>query len=532
MPFFVMERLRGVVPVQWRGNDPTIFPDGRARRAIGLQFVDIEAQHPRRRLARGRARPPGAAVSDPVASARFWVDHWAGYYEDSVLVELPLHALRDQRAPLERRVLRDADARHGDYRIGNFMLADGNDQRDLRLGAGPRLRPGRGHRLLGLAAVPRPQSAPLAAARPRDVFDRYEELTRAAGRPEAFHSGPCSASSRPPPRTYAARARSRTGGSATCGSPRWGTRCSTCSATSPGTRAGGSGMSGCSTGSGCRPLTAPAGRLRRRASRRPRRGGDQGRAARRSATTCAGWSRSSARVGRELGGRPRQALDRRRPQEPCAASRRCGGSLGRRTRPSRASARASRSGSASATRRSPGRAPPASSTARSRATGRTARFARGGPRPELHRPRRAAFDQRARTTGRPGDPRHPGRRPRWWRLLGMVAEAALLSAARRRGRARANISMTDGAFALLSCTSVCSATGVVPTAARARRSAAPELDVYACRRGEHLTVGLSRRSSPPSCARWCRGRRARRDGARPRGAAGLARSLPDPDARP
>ena len=44
MPFFVMERLRGVVPVQWRGNDPAIFPSDEARREIGLQFVDIEAR--------------------------------------------------------------------------------------------------------------------------------------------------------------------------------------------------------------------------------------------------------------------------------------------------------------------------------------------------------------------------------------------------------------------------------------------------------------------------------------------------------
>ena len=44
MPFYVMERLEGVVPVQWRGQDPAVFPTDETRRAIGLQFVDIEAR--------------------------------------------------------------------------------------------------------------------------------------------------------------------------------------------------------------------------------------------------------------------------------------------------------------------------------------------------------------------------------------------------------------------------------------------------------------------------------------------------------
>ena len=187
MPFFVMERLRGVVPVQWRGNDPAIFPSDEARREIGLQFVDIAGTHPRRRLARGRSRPPGEAVSDPDASARFWVDHWAALYEESVLVELPL--LRYAIGWLRANVACSGTLTlcHGDYRIGNFMLADGiiNGIFDWELAhvSDP-------VEDIAYAGLPlfRGRNPLLSQLLDRDTFfERYEERTGLRVDPAAFH---------------------------------------------------------------------------------------------------------------------------------------------------------------------------------------------------------------------------------------------------------------------------------------------------------------------------------------------------------
>ena len=36
MPFYVMDRVDGHVPVQWKPDDPVAFPSEEARRAIGL----------------------------------------------------------------------------------------------------------------------------------------------------------------------------------------------------------------------------------------------------------------------------------------------------------------------------------------------------------------------------------------------------------------------------------------------------------------------------------------------------------------
>ncbi len=177
MPFFVMERLEGVVPVQWRGKDPAIFPDDAARREIGLEFVRV--------LTRVHAIDPRAAdlgflgehdSADDAARAQ--IGHWEAYYADSVLVELPLvrYALGWLRAHVATsgRV----GLCHGDYRIGNFML--GPDRRivgvfDWELAhlsdpvediayAGLPLFRGRSPLLSHLLA-------------PDEFFARYEELT-------------------------------------------------------------------------------------------------------------------------------------------------------------------------------------------------------------------------------------------------------------------------------------------------------------------------------------------------------------------
>ena len=126
MPFYVMERLTGVVPVQWRGKDPEIFPTEERRREIGLQFVDVQTRIHAIDWAAHGLTLPGHDVGDAAASALRWIDHWADYYAGSVLVELPLIRyavawLRANAACSGHIVLC-----HGDYRIGNFMLtADG-----------------------------------------------------------------------------------------------------------------------------------------------------------------------------------------------------------------------------------------------------------------------------------------------------------------------------------------------------------------------------------------------------------------------
>lgn len=121
MPFYVMERVDGVVPVQWRGDDPAIFPDEEARREIGLGFVDaLAAVH--------AVDPADAGLPVPAeAPAVREVARWERFYEEAVLIEVPvvreaLAWLRANTVASERVVLC-----HGDYRIGNFVL--GADRR-------------------------------------------------------------------------------------------------------------------------------------------------------------------------------------------------------------------------------------------------------------------------------------------------------------------------------------------------------------------------------------------------------------------
>jgi aminoglycoside phosphotransferase (APT) family kinase protein len=186
MPFFVMERLDGVVPVQWRGKDPSIFPSDEARRAIGLEFVDVLTRihaidHERAGLAFLGAHTSG----DDAGRAQ--IEHWGAYYAESVLVELPLvrHALGWLRSNVATSGL--VCLCHGDYRIGNFML-DGERRivgvfdwelahlsdpvEDIAYAGLPLFR-GRSPLLSQLLA-------------PDEFFARYEELTGTPVSPEAF----------------------------------------------------------------------------------------------------------------------------------------------------------------------------------------------------------------------------------------------------------------------------------------------------------------------------------------------------------
>ncbi len=185
MPFYVMQRVTGEVPVQWRAQDPRIFPTPQARREIGLQFVDI--------LAAIHAVPLSGdwlahlhVEPSPEASARYWVRYWAEYYVNAALVPLPVvdYAI----AWLERNLAHSPRLSlvHGDYRIGNFMLRDGrivaifdwelahvgDPIEDIAYSGLPLFR-GRNPLLSALLS-------------PEDYFARYERQTSLAVHPDVF----------------------------------------------------------------------------------------------------------------------------------------------------------------------------------------------------------------------------------------------------------------------------------------------------------------------------------------------------------
>jgi aminoglycoside phosphotransferase (APT) family kinase protein len=122
MPFYVMDRVDGVVPVQWRGDDPTIFPDDDTRYRIGCGFIDtlcaIHAVDWRAAGLDALLPGPGAA-GDPAAAE---IDRWEHFLDEATLVEVPL--LRAAISWCRRNVARSGSIGlcHGDYRIGNFML--------------------------------------------------------------------------------------------------------------------------------------------------------------------------------------------------------------------------------------------------------------------------------------------------------------------------------------------------------------------------------------------------------------------------
>jgi aminoglycoside phosphotransferase (APT) family kinase protein len=124
MPFYAMERVEGLVPVQWRPDDPSVFATDGVRHAIGRHFVEIAA---RIHAIDWRAADPAPFddPGEPLAAARAEVERWASYYEQARLVELPL--MREAIAWLRRNVTCSGRLAlcHGDWRMGNFMVRGG-----------------------------------------------------------------------------------------------------------------------------------------------------------------------------------------------------------------------------------------------------------------------------------------------------------------------------------------------------------------------------------------------------------------------
>lgn len=124
-PFYVMERVSGHVPVQWRPDDPVAFPTVSAREAVGYRFVAVLAAiHAIDWRAAGLDAVLDAPTSSDDAADRE-LARWEHRYDEAVDREVPLlreafRWLRAHRATSGRLALT-----HGDYRIGNFMLRDG-----------------------------------------------------------------------------------------------------------------------------------------------------------------------------------------------------------------------------------------------------------------------------------------------------------------------------------------------------------------------------------------------------------------------
>jgi aminoglycoside phosphotransferase (APT) family kinase protein len=123
-PFYAMDRVEGVVPVQWHGSASVIFPDDDARRRVGLDFVDrlAEIHTVDWRSAALDALLPGPGEGDAATAE---IDRWERFLDDSVTVEVPM--LRAALSWCRRNAATSGSTVlcHGDYRIGNFMVRDG-----------------------------------------------------------------------------------------------------------------------------------------------------------------------------------------------------------------------------------------------------------------------------------------------------------------------------------------------------------------------------------------------------------------------
>ena len=115
------------------GRIPRSSPPTRRAWQIGLDFVDVQARIHRIDWRVHGLRLPGHDWTDPAASAIGWIDHWRDYYAGSTLVELPV--MRYAIAWLRANVACSGSLAlcHGDYRIGNVLLAGGNGIFDWEL---------------------------------------------------------------------------------------------------------------------------------------------------------------------------------------------------------------------------------------------------------------------------------------------------------------------------------------------------------------------------------------------------------------
>jgi aminoglycoside phosphotransferase (APT) family kinase protein len=125
MPFYVMDRVRGSVPVQWRPDDTAIFPTPEAVHRFGERFADLQAE-----IHRVDWRAAGLAgllaADDPIAASRAQLARWTNLYEQSTDTEIPVFREAVEWLASNLRPSGDLVLCHGDYRIGNVMEAGGD----------------------------------------------------------------------------------------------------------------------------------------------------------------------------------------------------------------------------------------------------------------------------------------------------------------------------------------------------------------------------------------------------------------------
>lgn len=127
-PFYLMERVSGVVPVPWRADDARVFPDDAARRRIGEDFIDILASiHDIETDRSGITTILGDDGATPDQRAAAQVRRWAAVAEDAQMTREPI--LDAAVLWLERNIATSGRRTlvHGDYRIGNFMVGHDGD---------------------------------------------------------------------------------------------------------------------------------------------------------------------------------------------------------------------------------------------------------------------------------------------------------------------------------------------------------------------------------------------------------------------
>lgn len=121
-PLYVMARVEAAVPAQW--NTHKFFPDDEARHAMGRQFAALGARihEVDLEVLPARLRGVGPAAARGAAGE---VAYWEDVYRRDAVEPVPVlewafaWLARNGDATSERTTLV-----HGDFRIGNFMVAD------------------------------------------------------------------------------------------------------------------------------------------------------------------------------------------------------------------------------------------------------------------------------------------------------------------------------------------------------------------------------------------------------------------------
>jgi aminoglycoside phosphotransferase (APT) family kinase protein len=122
-PFFVCDLVPGEVPIPWTQDGGPAFDDD-ARQKLGGQFVAaLAALH--RFDWRGTSVEQIDGCTDPQRTAQAAIDKWQGHLAEWSPRRVPLLEWAAIRLSETAPVARFIGIVHGDFRIGNFLVADG-----------------------------------------------------------------------------------------------------------------------------------------------------------------------------------------------------------------------------------------------------------------------------------------------------------------------------------------------------------------------------------------------------------------------